>query len=271
MEGCKNGRGKAKMTIEEFIEKCEKRPLPSNPIARVRSLARELAEGVSYGLWDYKMPVEFNHDTGKVSFLDEQQNFALMLYFLQRWNQHPPNLQLAKHLGYLEGGHYTTHGKQTDFIIQPKSFDLLEEADPKTIFISYKRSESSAFALLIEQSLIQSGMSPFLDKQLQAGDDWHAELEKRIEQSDYLIIILGQETLKSVVTVREITWAIKYNTGIIPIWHNSFSFDSDDWEHLNPKISEVINNKHAIRVLEENPLLYDTALRELLNRFGITA
>lgn len=259
------------MTLEEFIEKCQKRPLPSNPMARVKVLARELAEGAFKKVFDKTTGFYIHYDiderAGKefVYILDKN----LQKYFYARWNERYPDLGILATTGYLNSS-YDKHMDSTYYKLTKQTFDLLEETESATIFISYKRSESSAFALLIEQSLLRAGLSPFLDKQLQAGDDWHAELENRIRDSDYLIILLGQETLKSEVTLREITWAIQYKTGIIPIWHNDFSFDIDDWPDLDSEISEAISSKHAIRVLEENPLLYDTALRELLNRFGIT-
>jgi hypothetical protein len=70
--------------------------------------------------------------------------------------------------------------------------------------------------------------------------------------------------------VQEIEWALKYDVAIIPIWHNGFAFKAANWPHISTEISENINRTHAIRVLEENPLLYDTAIDELLNRFGIS-
>jgi hypothetical protein len=106
---------------------------------------------------------------------------------------------------------------------------------------------------------------------LQAGDDWHAQLEDRIKNSDYFLLILGRETLKSEVTLREITWALKYKLTLIPIWHHEFAFSAKDWPNLLAEIAEALANTHTIRVIEENPLTYDTALHELLNRFGISA
>ena len=114
-----------------------------------------------------------------------------------------------------------------------------------------------------------ASLSPFLDKQLQAGDDWHAQLEERIKNSDYFLLILGKETLKSEVTIREIGWALKYKVSLIPIWHHEFVFHASEWPDLAKSISEALANTHTIRVIEENPLTYDTAMRELLNRFGI--
>jgi hypothetical protein len=156
------------------------------------------------------------------------------------------------------------------WMLTEKAVNLLEEAELGVSFISYKRSESSAFALLLEDRLTQANLSPFLDKQLQAGDDWHASLEEKIANSDYFLLILGKETLKSPITIKEISWALEYKKTIIPIWHNGFLFKAEDWPDLPVEISQALTNTHTIRVIEENPLTYDTALRELLNRFGIS-
>jgi hypothetical protein len=285
----------AEMTIEEFIEKCQKRPLPSNPIQRIKVLARELAEGAVNQVWPSTI-TKVNHnptigsqqdyikevDHIRIKYrpqvmsakyfdvmvresLDMTYIVSLFRYFQARWKSdiEMPDLALLENLGYISVG-------SGHFKITAKSLDLLEDRDLTTIFISYKRSESSAFALLIEDRLGQAGLSPFLDKQLQAGDDWHATLEERIKKSDYLILLLGKETLKSEVTIKEIQWAIDGKVTIIPIWHNGFEFKAEDWPTLPAEISQTLANTHTIRVIEENPLTYDTALRELLNRFGIS-
>jgi hypothetical protein len=107
--------------------------------------------------------------------------------------------------------------------------------------------------------------------QLQPGQQWNAELEKNIKNSDYFIILLGNKTLESSVTIQEIQWALDAKIAIIPVWHNGFAYRSTDWPKLSLQVDDALRNTHTIRVIEENPLTYDTALRELLNRFGISA
>lgn len=313
------------MTIEEFIVKCQKRPIPTNPMARVRLLAKELAEGASYDLWQPSMRIDNaltpmgihrkvtkalndlettantneNQSRDLHSFNDqrilselindkkrETQHIEFLLnyikgelanaptifnswymanaYFCTRWWSDLPNLNLL----------FTTEfARQTEsnyFVLLKSAFDLLAEVEEATVFISYKRSESSAFALLVNNTLKQHGIEPFVDMQLQAGDDWHAELENNIKSSDYFIILLGQETLTSEVTIQEIQWAIEGNVTLIPIWHNNFEYKSGEWHTIPVGVDYVLSGTHTIRVLEENPLTYDTALRELLNRFGIS-
>jgi hypothetical protein len=251
------------MTIEEFIEKCQKRALPNNPMARVKILARELAEGAHDSIWGDHLDVALEPRTSDDGYnikiaVPVRQN--LIRYFQERWDNQYPQLRLLKAHNYVDD----------KWLLTEKAINLLEEAEQATIFISYKRSESSAFALLMEDRLTQTRLSPFLDKQLQAGDDWQAELEGKIANSDYLILILGNKTLESSVTVKEIEWAIQYRKTIIPIWHNGFAFKAEEWPTLPVEISQALANTHTIRVIEENPLTYDTALRELLNRFGIS-
>jgi hypothetical protein len=57
---------------------------------------------------------------------------------------------------------------------------------------------------------------------------------------------------------------------IIPVWHNDFEYKSEDWGNVPVRIDQMLKNTHAIRVREESALDYNTAIVELLNRFGVT-
>lgn len=254
------------MTIEEFIEKCQKRPIPQNPMGKVKTLAKEIAEGNLEDLWEHYISVNTEYVTKNEenTMLLHPNNKNVVMYLEQRWSNDYPSFKSLVAQGYLY------QNEKYQFYIQPSTGDLFDEVEDATVFISYKRSESSAFALLVNNTLKQSGIEPFIDMQLEPGDDWHAELEVNIKNSDYFIILLGNKTLNSEVTVKEIRWAIEGNVTLIPIWHNGFEFDTEKWEDLPDEVSQVLSSTHTIRVLEENPLTYDTALRELLNRFGIS-
>ena len=53
-----------------------------------------------------------------------------------------------------------------------------EPATPPNVFISYKRSESSAFAILLEARIkYETTSRPMWDKNMELGDDWHSRLE----------------------------------------------------------------------------------------------
>lgn len=254
------------MTIEEFIETCQKRPIPVSNLAQIQLLARELAEGASLGIWSVTIALWEGDFQNKGFGLWISENTRKFKYILERWDNDYPNLQLLLAFEYIKYDSY-----QQRHLLDKAAFELLSEAIYSSVFISYKRIESSAFALLINLTLKQHGIQPFVDMQLQVGDDWQLELEENIKSSDYFVILLSNKTLDSEVAIREIQWAIESNIKLIPIWHNGFAFEADDWLDLPVKVSQALSSTHTIRVLEENPLTYDTALRELLNRFGISS
>ena len=84
--------------------------------------------------------------------------------------------------------------------------------------------------------LKEYGVAAFVDMALEAGGNWHADLEARIKENDYFIILLGQDTLSSPMTLKEIEWALKYDKTIIPIWHNKFTFKPDEWDDVNSNL-----------------------------------
>jgi hypothetical protein len=238
--------------LETFIQKVCQRPLPNNPLSRVRTFAKELAEGAVEGVWD----------TSISTFRGEINQRQVMEYNSRRWGDNTPRISLLLGNGYAVS--------ETNSIVLNKSaFDLLEEAEPATLFISYKRSESSAFALLVLARLKAEGLEPFLDVSLVPGEDWQAGLKDRIQKYDYFISLLGKETLASEVVVNEITWALEAGLTIIPIWHNGFKYETGDWQ-LPAPVNAALSGTHTIRVIEESALGYNNAIVELLNRFGIT-
>lgn len=260
------------MTLEEFCEKCKKRDIPTHPMARIKTFARELAEGAVYGLWN----IHFNYyaviaDDPDMDDTKRGEN-AIHTYTIERWGKvdNAPNIDLMMRLNYLES--MGADGYSSSVTIAREAFDLLSDVDSLNIFISYKRSESSAFALLLHDRLRATGLNPFVDMQLKAGLNWQNQLKSNIKEADYLVTLLGKETLHSSEIIKEIKWAIASNIPIIPIWHKGFSYKTADWSYTLPdSVDEALDENHTIRVIEENPLMYDMAIRELLNRFGISS
>lgn len=244
--------------LSAFIERVQKRALPQNIMARVRALAKELAEGAAEGVWGVEIS----------TFRGAPNDRGVHEYFAKRWADAPPHLGILVSNGYLAFDP-TVGSAQGTLTITKAAFDLIEEAEPANIFISYKRSESSAFALLALARLKAAGLEPFLDLALVPGDDWEKGLKERIQKYQYLIAILGQETLKSEVCVKEISWAIESGLAIIPIWHNGFSYKSGEWD-VSMKVDAALSKTHTIRVIEESALGYNNAIVEMLNRFGVT-
>src|SRR5690348_14776458 len=120
-------------SFDQFAEQVMQRPLPKNPMGRIRVLAKELAEGAAAGYW----PISIRMFRGV--FIQSDDHQMLIRYVGERWGNQYPNLSLLVTNGYLGVDN-------SDLVVAKPAFDLLEEIDPASIFISYKRSESSAFA-----------------------------------------------------------------------------------------------------------------------------
>lgn len=247
-------------TLDQFLNSLP--GLSSNPARRIRMLAKELALGASLQLWDVDIEVRGN-DVDAFALIPWDN--TLKTYFERRWGhsevQHHWKLLFAN--GYLAKNGYFHR-------IQKPAFDLMDETEPDDIFISYKRSESSAFALVVLCRLKAHDKMPFVDMALEAGGNWHADLEERITGCDYFIILLGEDTLASEMTVKEISWALRAERMIIPVWHSGFDIGADKWSAITADVKDALQQTNAIRVTDESASGYNTAIVELLNRFGIT-
>jgi hypothetical protein len=135
--------------FEQFMKKVMARLLPNDSMARIRALARELAEGAARNIWDAYIaviPSDSRSDTW------DAQYGEIRSYLRQRWNNDYPAwtlLQLNRYLG-------------DRYQLTKAAFDLSNEAEPTNIFISYRRKDSSPFALLILKSLKFEGLEAIL-------------------------------------------------------------------------------------------------------------
>ena len=244
--------------FDAFMQQVTQRVLPNNSMARVRVLAKELAEGAVGAVWGYSIS----------TFRGEVNDRLVMRYFQERWGDALPNLGLLIGSGYLEEG-LDTFNKVNAVRITEKAFDLVEEGEPADVFISYRRKDSSAFALLVLARLKAAGLNAFVDMTIQPGDNWQTHLKEQIQRRDYFVLLLGKESLSSKVLHQEVQWAIDSGAQIMPIWHSGFLYTTGEFS-VPPEIDRVLSTTHTIRVLEESALGYNNAIVELLNRFGIT-
>lgn len=241
--------------LDKFLEERSKIPIPSGEVAKVKLLAKELALGVHRELWhNWLQTVTMNE------FDSQFHN-----YFCTRW----VNSNVERKLELLRAHGYAT-AINSGYVLTESAFNLLDEVEPYNVFTSYRRHDSSALALLVLARLKEHSLVPFVDMALEAGGNWHADLEERIEKCDYFIILLGKETLSSPVTLKEIDWSLKYVKSIIPIWHSGFDIGDEKWKELPAEVMNSIQQTNAIRVTDESASGYNTAIVELLNRFGIT-
>ena len=255
------------MNIQDYITQVAQRAMPKNPMARVRTLAKELAEGASEELWNTTVSIYYPTDGENTDKAVSNRSENLDQYLVARWQRTPPWFSLLEKNGYLTMTEQSRFG--VDFEIVKAAFDLLEEVEESTAFISYRRADSSAFALLVLARMKAEGLDAFLDLSIVPGDNWQAHIKEQVQKRDYMILVLGQDTLSSEVVQQEIEWAVDANATIIPIWHARFKYATNNW-NLSPRVHHLLANTHTIRVLEESALAYNNAIVELLNRFGVT-
>jgi hypothetical protein len=255
------------LNIQDYLTQVTQRALPKNPMARVRTLAKELAEGASEELWWTTISISYATEGEDVDKIFSNRNENLDAYFAARWGRKPPIISLLEKNGYLSISQQSRFG--IDYDITKAAFDLLEEVEPSTAFISYRRADSSAFALLVLARMKAEGLDAFLDLSITPGDNWQTHIREQVQNRDYLILLLGQDTLSSDVVKQEIEWAIDSGAAIIPMWHNRFKYEGNHW-NLSARVHDLLSNTHTIRVLEESALAYNNAIVELLNRFGVT-
>lgn len=250
-------------SISNFI--CERKsnhPIPSGDVGRIKLLAKELALGVHQNLWSRRL-----------SLNDQILENDLHEFLENRWNEHKDFSRILEPLrghGYVERDSDSSNGRY--FRLSRMAFDLLLQAEPYNVFVSYKHSESSALALLLVTIMNSYGLNAYCDMALKPGEHWHPELRQRIEECKFFVVLVGKQTHRSGPTVREIQHAYNNDRTIIPIWHNKYRHKSEKWVFEEyPDVVSVIHRTHAVIVRNESAGGYNAAITELLaNRFGIT-
>ena len=229
--------------------------VPNDMLERVRDFARDLAYGAATGLWHSQIRWQqlLYPDISNISMVFAQ-------YLGPKWKTDFPSEFLLLSFGYLK--EYGNEAGYSVYLLTDRAFELLERPSrPPDVFISYRRSESSAFGLLIEARLRLAGNpNPFIDKNLVPGAEWNAQLKQQIQRSRYFIALIGKSTLESPYVIQEIEWAIESNCTLISVLHNGFRIDDS--------APEVLKTRHAIMVTAENALGYETAVNQLLNSLG---
>jgi hypothetical protein len=237
-------------------------PVPADPTERVHRFARDLAWGALNNRWSSL--ITSVQSEPNIYYWVEARKVDLAEYVEVVWGDQPPLGDLLASFGYLniirQNG-----SDSTDYLITQKAFDLLREpATPPSVFISYRRAESSAFGLLILARLKMVGViNPFLDMQIEPGADWYAHLEKIVRGSRYFILLIGRTSLESDYVQQELTWALDTpDCTIIPVWHNGFAGGA--------AYPAALAARQTIEVKRESAEEYELAVIKILNRLGYT-
>lgn len=86
-------------------------------------------------------------------------------------------------------------------------------ASPRThVFISYKRNvdPDQQLAGYLYDFLTEQGHDVFIDRSLRAGDDWLGEIDRQIQTSDFLVVLLSKDSAHSEMVQAEIRRAYEY-------------------------------------------------------------
>ena len=208
-----------------------------------------------------------------------------------------PDFRTMASMGYFEykeivnpeEDEYRSPYKEDHFLyyLTQKAWDLLDQPiDSPNIFISYRRKESSAFAVAIEARLRYLGVDPtkiFIDKNIKSGDGWDKAIKKAIKESDYFILLIGPETFTE--DDNGINWVRKEfdlvrsdnpECKVIPICHNGQIFNSKVTEVIGRIQGRAISSAKKIETKEdikkeaekESALDYETIINYILNEMG---
>jgi serine/threonine protein kinase len=135
--------------------------------------------------------------------------------------------------------------------------------DKPTIFISYQRGPSSAWALHIGNQLEQKyGIYPFVDTQrMDTVARFPLKLKKAIEDCDVFVCLLSGTTLDSNWVQEEIRIACESNKPMIPVFQESYR-DPESFQSLAPHIKTLINY-NGIKLLDEQNVYVKDAISQL--------
>ena len=136
-------------------------------------------------------------------------------------------------------------------------------SEKPTVFISYQRGPSSAWALHIGSQLEHKyGIRYFLDTQrMDTVARFPAKLKKEIEDCDVFLCLLSDTTLHSNGVQEEIRIASEAGKPMIPVFQESYS-DPDLSASLPPHVQTLINY-HGVKLLDLQNIYVKDAIAHL--------
>lgn len=266
--------------------------VPENILKQIESFARDLAflatkeiRGSIYSSYDNESLKDLRWRIEKKDLDKFPENY--MKQFLEKWTKDDPDspnhkrafypkVSLMLSFSYLQKhseSKLATGRDQTLYILTEKAFDLLNiPATKPTIFVSYRRYESSALAVLVETrlKLQDSQIGVFTDADIPLGDDWERKLEQSILDCEHFILLISHDTLSSEWVRQEIDWALESGSQIISICHSGYDLnitpENESPEEKQAREKLLPWQYHLIR--EENAKEYHSAMTELVRNLG---
>lgn len=264
-------------------------PRPNDQIQQIHDYARDFAYLYLQNPWIelHRVHQLFELDFHQIEFIrkwggslaslsDEDWAQIESAGIMKRATFDPDSLQpivsvdrdILESFGYLRSR--VTSSGDTMFVPTQKAFELLDKPlKPPSIFISYRRSESSAFALLIESRLRLVGVTEvFIDRDIPGGSDWERHIRERIGNAQTFIVLVGAGTLTNANgwVEKELDWAVEAKCQrIIPIWHNQHTIEK---QQNSGHLPAVLSSSQGYTLKAETALEYETAVNWLLNTLG---
>lgn len=248
---------------------------PDNYLRDAEDFARDLAFGALQSDWEPFIDVtRKGHWLAPFHITPTANNRLNQNKFVTKWlvddvPKHP-SFALLTALDYLvimkdHRANVTGGQVEISYKLTTTCFDLLKTpAESPFIFISYRRSESSALALLIEARLRLAGADPdriFIDRNIPGGTDWETLLRNKVQNCDYFVSLIAPTTFDSIYVQQEFDWAYEEGCAIIPVCHNGFTLGQCD---------DRIQKYHGFDIDEEQPsaMKYESAVNFVLNSIG---
>lgn len=84
---------------------------------------------------------------------------------------------------------------------------------PIKVFISYKRNvkPDTDLALNLRQQLADAGYTILIDQDLRVGEQWAVSLQQKIESSDFVIVLLSEQSIRSEMVIKEVEHAYEHH------------------------------------------------------------
>lgn len=245
---------------------------PEDVIKRVTVFARDFAYGITQGLWGAEIGITLS-GVGEdwYNWEDKEGNFTK--YISNKWNNKPPFITLLQLFGYFKvyerKSNYEIH-----YIPTEAAFELLRKpTELPSIFISYRRHESSVLALLVEARLrlADEMIGVFIDRDIPTQTRWEKYLKERVIEANIMVCLIAPDTLKSGFVQDEILLAIETGKTIISILHLGYELPEERTGETDNewKIIEELKDWQAIKV--EDPVSaekYEIAINRMLNDMG---
>ena len=139
----------------------------------------------------------------------------------------------------------------------------------KTVFISYRRSSGSAWALAISQNLTHHGYDVFFDYQGLASGDFAQNILENIMAHAHFLVLLTPSALKRIDEPgdwmrREIEAALEHRRNIVPVMLQGFSFSTPS---IGKRLTGTLAPLKSYNGLEVAVRDFDHAMEQLRTRY----